>query len=85
MDRHDGSRVRRNGGFNLFWVDIAGCFVDIDKNGLEAIPPDGMRRCDKAVWCRNDFTRDSHGLECRDERERSVCEQADILYTKVVC
>ena len=83
VHRHDGRGVRGNRRFDFFRVDVAGLFVDIDKDGLEAVPPDGMRRRDKTIRCSNHFAGDSHGLEGRDERQRAVREKADILDSEI--
>ena len=76
---HDGGRMRCDGGFNFFGIYISGFFVDIDKHGLESVPPNGMSRRDKAVWSRDDFAGDAHGLQCRNKWKCSVGEQAEVL------
>ena len=61
---HDGRGVRRDGGFDFFWIDVSRFFVNIDKHGLETVPQDGMSCRDKTVRSRDDFAGNFHRLQC---------------------
>ena len=41
MDRHDGVRLRRDGGGYFFRVDVVAVWNDVDENGFCVQPSDG--------------------------------------------
>ena len=58
----DGRGLRGNCRLNFVRVQIAGRWVDVDKNRLDPVPHQGMRGGDEGVWGGDDFARDPQGL-----------------------
>ena len=84
VDGHDGGGARRDGRLDTVGVDAAGGGVDIYEHGLDAVPPDGVRRRHKAVRCGDDLAADVQRLQCRDERQGAIGEQADVGHLEVL-
>lgn len=84
MHGHDGGGLRSDGGFYLIRVEVAGDGVDIHKDGLDAIPPEGMGGGHEAVGSGDDLARDTQGLQGSDERQGAVREQADVGHAEVI-
>ena len=81
---HDGRCARRDGSLDTIGIDAARRRVDIDKYGLNAVPPNGMGGGNKAVGCGDDLATDVKRLQRRDEWQSAVGEQADVGHLEVV-
>ena len=75
---HDGRRARRDGCLYLVRVEVARLGVDVHEHGLDAVPPQSVRRGHEAVGRGDDLARDAQGLQGAHQRERAVGEQADV-------
>ena len=84
MHRHDGRCARSDGRLDAIGVDAARRRVDIDKHGLDAIPPDGMGGGYKTIGGGDDLAADVERLQRRDEWQCAVGEQADVGHFEVV-
>lgn len=85
MHRHDGCGLGSDGRFYLVRVYVPGCRVYVHKHGLDAVPPEGVGCGNETVGSRDDFSCDAQRLQCRDEGERSVCEEADEGNFQILC
>lgn len=56
MDGHDGGGLGGDGGLNLVRIDIARLTFDVHKDGLDAIPPQGMGRGHEGIGRGDDLT-----------------------------
>ena len=72
-----------DGRLYLVGVHAARLPFDVDEDGLDAIPPEGMRRCDEAIRCRDDLSRDMQGLKGCYQWQCSVGEKADVRHFEV--
>ena len=65
VNRHDGSSPRRDGRLYTVRIHATVRGVDIDKDGLDAIPPYTMGRCDKTIGGRYHLSTYTQCLQCR--------------------
>ena len=63
MHRHDGCGMGCDGCFNLIRVNSTIGRVNVHKDWLATIPPNGMGGGYKAIGCSDDFTRDTQSLQ----------------------
>lgn len=83
MHGHDCRGVGRNGGLDFFGVNVACFFFYIYEYGLKAVPPDRVCCRHKTVRGGDDFARDAHGLQCGNQRQGAVGEQAKVFDAEV--
>lgn len=83
VHRHNGGGAWRDGGLDALGVDGAGCGVDIHKDGLAAVPPDGVRCGNEAVWGGDYLAGDAQSLQGCEQRQGAVSEEAQIWHTEV--
>ena len=81
--RHYGCCLGCDGGLYLVGVDVARAWVDVNEHGLYAVPPKGVGGCNEAVRSGDHLARYAQSLQCRDERQRAVGEQADVGHFQV--
>ena len=84
VDGHDSGGLRGDGGLYLIWVETAGALLDIDEDGLDAVPPEGMGGGDEAIGGGDDLAGDAQGLQGCDQGKGAVGEQAELGYLEVV-
>ena len=84
MHRHNGRRLRGDGRLNLIRIDIPSRRIDIHKHWFAVVPPDGMGRGNKTIWCGDHLAGDSKRLQSREQRQRSIRKQTDIRYLKIL-
>ena len=84
MHRQDGRCARRDGRLDAVGVDASRSWIDIDKDGLDAVPPQRMGGGHKAVGRGDDLAADVEGLQRGDKRQRTVGEQADVGHLEVL-
>lgn len=77
MHRHDGRCFGGDGRLYLLGVEIASGRVDVNKDGLDAVPPQRVGGGHKAVRRGDDLARDAEGLQRSDERQGAVGKQTD--------
>ena len=83
MHRHDRRGVGRDCRLDFFGIQIACFLVNINENGLDSVPPEGVGGGDKTIGCRDDLARDAHRLERGNQRKGSVREQAYIFDAQI--
>ena len=83
VHRHDGRGARRDGGFDAVRVDASRGGVDVDKDRLDAVPPQRMGGCNETVGRGDDLARDVERLQRRDQRQSAVGEHADVGHLEV--
>ena len=84
VHRHDGRGLRRYGGLNLVGIHAAVRGVDVHEHGLYAVPPDRVGRGHETERRCDDLPSYSECLKSRDERQRTVGEEADIRDPEVL-
>lgn len=84
MYGHDGGGTWGDGCFNLIGVKTAGGPVDVDEDGLDAVPPQRMGGRDETIGGCDDLAADMERLESGDERQRAVGEKTHVGYLKVL-
>lgn len=84
VNGHYSRGLGGNGGFDLVGVEVAGLGVDIDEYGLAAIPPDAVGGGDKGVRGGDYFACDVQGLQGCEQRQGSVCEEADVGHSQIL-
>lgn len=83
VDGHDGGGAWGDSGFDEVGVEVAGGGVDVDEDGLDAVPPEGVGGSHEAIWCGDDLAGDAKSLEGGDERQGAVGEERDIWHAEV--
>ena len=68
---------------SLLWNGIKPVFVDIDENGLDAVPQEGMGGGHEGIGGGNHLAGDAQGLQGGDQRQRAIGEQGDMLDPQV--
>lgn len=81
---HDGRSAQGDGCFDTFWIDIACAWVDIDKDGLDAIPPQRVGGGYKAIWCGDNLTGDVQCLKGGDERKGAIGKKRHVGHLEIV-
>lgn len=84
MDGQDGRGARRDGRLDFLGVEVARRRVHVDKDGLDAVPPQRVCGGHETVRRRDDLARDVQGLQGANQGERAVCEEADVGHAEVV-
>lgn len=77
VDGHYGRGLRGDGGLYPFRVEVAGFWVDVDEDGLAAVPPDAVGGGDKGVRRGDDLAGDAQRLEGGEQRQGAVGEEGD--------
>ncbi|MDT4842844.1 hypothetical protein FQZ97_767590 [compost metagenome] len=84
MHRHDRRRLRRDERLDARRIEIQGARVDVCEDGLDAVPQQRVRSGHERIRRGDDLARDAHRLECRDQRDRAVGEERDVLHAQVL-
>ena len=80
---HYGRGLRRDGSLDFVGVDVSRAWVNIYEHGLYAVPPEGVSSGYEAVRSRDYLARYAQCLQGRDERQRTVGEQADVGHFQI--
>ena len=76
MDWHDSRRPRSDGCLYLVRIHIARSRIDVNKHRFAAIPPDAVCSSNEAIWRSYNFSSYAQRLQCREQRQRTVSEEA---------
>ena len=83
MHGHDGGGFWGDGGFNLGGVETAGGGVDVDEDGADAVPPEGVGGGHETIGGGDHFAGDAEGLQGGDEGEGAVGEEGEEGHAEV--
>ena len=83
MHRHDGRSLGCDGRLDAIGINAARCWVNIHEHGFDAVPPQRMGRCHKAVGRGDNLTADVQGLQRRDQRQCAIGKHTDIRHLEV--